>query len=122
MKLKPIQGEIEPIIQVAVYRIIQEVFNNIKKHSQARNAEIKSDFGTKYLMLVISDDGIGFDVKATLEKVKTKGTCFGLIGILDRVNQMFGEIKIKSNKGKGTVYTIKLPVNREVIRIERNDK
>ena len=48
-KLKPIQCEIENIIQVAVYRIIQEVFNNIKKHSGAKNAAIKLDFGTKYL-------------------------------------------------------------------------
>jgi len=121
-KLKPIQCEIENIIQVAVYRIIQEVFNNIKKHSGAKNAAIKLDFGTKYLMLIISDDGIGFNVEATLERVKTKGMCYGLIGILDRVNQLLGEIKIKSSEGKGTVYSIKLPINREVIKLERKNK
>ncbi|HOJ10204.1 MAG TPA: sensor histidine kinase [Clostridiales bacterium] len=118
LKLKPIQGEIEPIIQVAVYRIIQEVFNNIKKHSGAKHVTVKLDFGTKYLILAISDDGIGFNVEETLKRVKTRGTCYGLIGILDRVNQLQGEIRINSSEGNGTVYTVKLPVNREVIKDE----
>jgi two-component system sensor histidine kinase DegS len=116
LKLKPVKAEIEPIIQVAVYRIIQEVFNNIKKHSKAKHAEIKLDFGAEYLMLIITDDGIGFDVEETLKRVKTKGASYGLIGIFDRVNQLQGEIDIKSAKGKGTVYNVRLPINREVIR------
>ena len=119
IKLKPIQTEIESIIQVAVYRIIQEIFNNIRKHSKAKNAEVRMDFGTKYLMLIITDDGVGFNVEETLKRVKTKGTSYGLIGILDRVNQLQGEIKIKSSEKTGTTYTVKLPINREVIKDEK---
>lgn len=119
LKIKPVQSEIEPIIQIAVYRIIQEIFNNIKKHSKAKHAEIKLDFGTKYLMLIIKDDGVGFDVEETLKRVKTKGASYGLIGILDRVNQLQGEINIKSSEGAGTTYTVKLPINREVIKDEK---
>lgn len=119
LKLKPVKEEIEPIIQVAVYRIIQEIFNNIKKHSKAKHAEIKLDYGTKYLILIISDDGIGFDVEETLNRVKTKGTSYGLIGILDRVNQLQGEIQIKSSKGEGSVYNVKLPISREVMKDEK---
>lgn len=120
LKLKTIKTEIEPIIQVAIYRIIQEVFNNIKKHSKARHAQIKLDFGTKYLVLIISDDGIGFDVEETLSRVKTKGTSYGLIGIYDRVNQLQGDIDIKSSRGKGAVYNLRLPISREVIRDEKS--
>jgi two-component system, NarL family, sensor histidine kinase DegS len=119
IRLKPIKEEIESIIQVAVYRIIQEVFNNIKKHSKAKHAEIKLDFGIKYLMLIISDDGFGFNVEETLKRVKVKGTSYGLIGIFDRVNQLQGEINIKSSMGTGTVYNVKLPINREVIKDEK---
>ena len=119
LKLKPIQTEIESIIQVAVYRIIQEIFNNIKKHSKAKNAEVRMDFGAKYLMLIITDDGVGFNVEETLKRVKTKGTSYGLIGIFDRVNQLQGEITIKSSEKTGTTYTVKLPINREVIKDER---
>lgn len=119
LNLKTVEAKIEPIIQVAVYRITQEIFNNIKKHSKAKSAEIKLDFGTKYLRLVISDNGIGFNVEETLKRVKTKGASYGLIGIYDRVNQLQGEIHIKSVIGKGTTYTVKLPVNREVITDEK---
>ncbi len=119
VKLKPIKTEIESIIQVAVYRIIQEIFNNIRKHSKAKNAEVRMDFGAKYLMLIITDDGVGFNVEETLKRVKTKGTSYGLIGIFDRVNQLQGEINIKSSEKTGTTYTVKLPINREVIKDER---
>ncbi|MCB2309562.1 sensor histidine kinase [Clostridium tagluense] len=116
LKLKPMEIEVESIIQVAVFRIIQEILNNIKKHSKAKHLEVKLDFGAKYLSLIISDDGIGFDVEETLKRVKTKGTSYGLIGILDRVNQLQGQIHIKSWAGAGCVYNVLLPVNREVIR------
>lgn len=116
LKLKPIEDEIEPIIQVAVYRIIQEILNNIKKHSKAKNVEVKLDYGLKYLMIVVSDDGIGFDVEETLKKVKTQGTNYGLLGIIDRVEQLQGEFELESKKGVGTKFKIKLPVNRGVIK------
>jgi len=117
--LKTIKTEIEPIIQVAAYRIIQEIFNNIKKHSKAKNVNLRMDCGEKYLMLIISDDGIGFNVEETLNRVKTKGASYGLIGILDRVKQLKGEINMDSTVGKGTNYTVKLPINKEVIKDEK---
>ncbi|MGV8982969.1 sensor histidine kinase [Clostridium sp.] len=119
LKLKPMQTEVESIIQVAIFRIIQEIFNNIKKHSKAKHVEVKLDYGTKYLRLLISDDGIGFNVEETLKRVKTKGNSYGLIGILDRVNQLQGQIHIESLGGAGCVYNVMLPVNREVIRDEK---
>jgi len=118
LQLKPLNDEVEHIIQVAVYRIVQEVFNNTIKHSDAKKAEVKLDYGTKYLRLIISDDGVGFDVQKTLNRVKSSESSYGLIGILDRVSQLQGTAKIESTKGKGTVYTIKLPINRGVIRDE----
>lgn len=121
LRLRPMkaEAEVEPIIQVAIYRIIQEIFNNIKKHSKAKHVELTLEFGTKYLMLTLSDDGIGFDVEETLKRVKTKGSSYGLISLLDRVTQLQGEIQIKSDKGVGTIYNVKLPINREVIKDEK---
>jgi two-component system sensor histidine kinase DegS len=119
LRLRPMKAEVEGIIQVAAYRIIQEILNNIKKHSKARRVEVKLDFGTKYLNIIIADDGEGFNVEETLDRVKTKGTSYGLISILDRVNQLQGKIHIQSSTGAGTVYNIKLPVNREVMKDEK---
>ncbi|KRQ86269.1 Signal transduction histidine-protein kinase/phosphatase DegS [Caloramator mitchellensis] len=121
LRLKPVNDEIEPIIQIAAYRMIQEILNNIKKHSKARNVDVKLDYGMKYLMIVITDDGIGFDVEETLKKVKTTGENYGLLGIIDRVNQLQGEFHIVSKMGNGTTFKIKLPVNRGVIQDEGKD-
>lgn len=115
LKLKPINQEIQFIIQLAVYRIFQEILNNIKKHSKAKHVIVKLDFGSKYLILIISDDGIGFDVNETLNNVKVNGNSYGLIGISDRVSQLQGNFQITSSKGAGTVFQIKLPINREVV-------
>jgi two-component system, NarL family, sensor histidine kinase DegS len=119
MRLKPINDKVEGIIQVAVYRIIQEILNNIRKHSKAKNVELKMDFGTKYLSLIISDDGIGFNVEETLKRIKARASSYGLISILDRVKQLQGQVHIESSEGVGTVYSIKLPINQEVIKDEK---
>lgn len=116
LKLKPIKDEVESIIQVAVFRIIQEIVNNIKKHAQANNVQISIEYGLKCLRLVIVDNGIGFNVEETMDKVKVSGSSYGLIGILERIKQLQGNIIIDSGIGKGTAYNIKLPVNREVIQ------
>lgn len=121
LKLKPIKDEIEPIIQVAVYRILQELLNNIIKHSKAKNVDVRLDFGLKYLMLIVCDDGVGFDVEETLKMVKYKGSNYGLLGIMERVNQLQGDFNVESKKGVGTTFKIKLPVNREVFKDDKED-
>ena len=110
--------EIEPIIKVAVYRLVQELLNNIKKHSKCKNVSIQLEYGTKYLRLTVMDDGVGFDVETTLEYLKKKHISYGLLGIYDRVNQFKGEINIHSKLSEGTTVMIKLPVNREVTNHE----
>jgi len=110
--------EIEPIIKVAVYRLVQELLNNIKKHSKCKNVSIQLEYGTKYLRLTVMDDGVGFDVETTLEYLKKKHISYGLLGIYDRVNQFKGEINIHSKLSEGTTVMIKLPVNREVTKHE----
>jgi len=118
VKTGKIVTEIEPIIKVAVYRLVQELLNNIKKHSKCKNVSIQLEYGTKYLRLTVMDDGVGFDVETTLEYLKKKHISYGLLGIYDRVNQFKGEINIHSKTSEGTTVMIKLPVNREVTKHE----
>lgn len=110
--------EIEPIIKVAVFRLIQELLNNIKKHAKASDVIIQLEYGTKYLRLTVIDNGKGFDVEKTLEKMKRKHESFGLLGIFERVKQFNGEITFHSMENEGTTVMIKLPVNREVLANE----
>lgn len=113
-KLSKISPKVEKIIQVAIFRLSQEILNNIKKHADANNITIQTEYGTKYLRLIMSDDGKGFDVEETLKKVRAQKRSFGLIGIMERVSQLQGEFSVESSE-LGTIFKIKLPVNREVI-------
>lgn len=108
--------EVEKIMQIAIYRIMQEILNNIKKHSKAKYVDIKINYIKDYTYIYIQDDGIGFNVQETLINTKQKGNRYGLIGIFERVKQLRGKIEVKSSKGEGTIYKIRLPINRKVIR------
>ncbi|MFL7796981.1 sensor histidine kinase [Clostridium chauvoei] len=110
---------IDNIIQIAIYRLIQEILTNIEKHSQANNVIIKFSCEKDHIIFMIRDDGVGFNVEETLGFIKENGTSYGLIGILDRVNQLQGGIEIKSTNKIGTTYIIKLPTNRGA---QRNDR
>ncbi|MDU4736741.1 histidine kinase [Clostridium sp.] len=108
--------EVEKIIQIAIYRIIQEILNNIKKHSKAKYVDLRINYIKDYIYIYIQDDGIGFNVQETLINTKQKGNRYGLLGIFERVKQLRGKIEVKSSKGEGTIYKIRLPINRKVIR------
>jgi two-component system sensor histidine kinase DegS len=113
-----IENELDKFIELTLFRIIQEILNNIKKHSKATNVDIKIVFGSVYLKLIIEDDGIGFNVKKTIDKVKKESMNYGLIGIINRVEEIMGEINIESSKKYGTKYSIKIPINKGVILSE----
>lgn len=116
--LAKVPDTLEEIIQLAVFRISQEILNNIKKHSGASNIYIKTEYGTKYMRLTIGDDGKGFNVDETIIRVKNEKKNYGLLGMMERVEQLKGEINIDSSELTGSVFSIKLPLNREVILSE----
>lgn len=103
-------NNIELIIQVAIYRIMQEIINNIRKHAKATQVDIKLDAGSEMLILVISDNGIGFNVEEIMDQVSLGRKAYGLTGILERVQQLNGKINIKSKINEGTTFYVKLPV------------
>lgn len=114
-RLKNEPKNIDAIIQVASMRIIQEILNNIKKHAKAKTVTVSLDFGTKYVLILVSDDGVGFNVDTVMERIKDKSESYGLIGLMDRVKQLQGKITLNSKLGLGTAYSIKLPINKEVM-------
>ncbi|MGB3368326.1 MAG: sensor histidine kinase [Acidaminobacteraceae bacterium] len=107
--------KVDSIIQLAVFRLIQESFNNIRKHSEAKSATLSLEFGTKYLILIITDTGKGFIVDKVIESLKDYGKSFGVLGLHEMVDNLHGEIQISSRIGKGTVIQIKLPVDKGVL-------
>lgn len=111
-------GDVEKIIEIAVFRLTQEIFNNIEQHSKSTAVKLNLSFGSKYLKLEIKDNGIGFDFDRTLETAKMEQNSFGLVGIIERVEQLHGKINYDSKIGNGTSITVVIPINREVMRDE----
>lgn len=104
--------EVDYVIEVAVYRIIQEILNNIKKHAEAKNSEVQLEIGEEYIYLSIKDDGKGFDVTEFFKNARKNTKNYGLKGIYDRIDELGGSMQIKSLVGEGTQYRIKLPTIR----------
>lgn len=98
--------EINSVISIGLYRIIQESLNNIAKHSKASNVLINIKRVNHHIHLSIKDDGVGFDT--TAKRKKEKG--FGLLGIKERSIIMQGTYEIFSEPNKGTEVIVKIPI------------
>ena len=91
-------------IKVNIYRIIQELLQNMVKHAEANNICVNFDYVDDSLLLRVEDDGKGFNTEN-----KTRG--IGLTNIDKRINSINGELRIISKIGSGTVTEIKIPFN-----------
>lgn len=90
-------------LKISVFRIVQELLNNMVKHSEASNIKIGINYKEPNLFLIMEDNGKGFDVKIIDQ---SKG--IGWRNIKSRVNLMRGELEVDSEIGKGTRISVKL--------------
>ena len=96
-------------IKIISFRVVQEVLNNISKHSQAKKVNIEISINKNYININIEDDGIGFDVK-NINFSKS----FGLSSLKERVSLVEGTIDIISKIGKGTIIKVRIPNKEDV--------
>jgi signal transduction histidine kinase len=90
--------------QENLLHIGQEALTNTLKYAHARNFKTRLSYKAKELRLELRDDGDGFRAKERHDGV-------GLSGMRERVEQMGGELQIRSLRGKGTKITVLLPCN-----------
>lgn len=103
--------DIDSTVVVAAFRIIQECLNNVEKHADATQVTIKLEFLKKDLNIVVTDNGVGFDVDVALKLQRADN--FGLIGMFERVKLLEGRLQIDSSIGKGSRFYIQLPYELE---------
>jgi signal transduction histidine kinase len=96
---------LETTVEIAIYRIIQELINNIVKHSMATEAKIYLTIADK-IIIHVEDNGKGFSGEAAIKKIEG----MGLKNIKNRVKLLDGNIEITSNVPKGTSVAINLPL------------
>jgi signal transduction histidine kinase len=91
-----LKGRLQLNSEVFVFRIIQELINNIIKHSQASVATVKLSYAFPKLHIQVSDNGKGITME---ERNRSSG---GLASILNRVKLYDGRFKISNPESGGT--------------------
>lgn len=104
--------ELDSEQKISIYRIIQESFTNIIKHSKANKVIIRMITDNLYIIVEINDDGVGFDVDDNRYKNLHDEKHLGLLGMEERAKLARGEFKIISEKGSGTTISVKLPIKK----------
>jgi signal transduction histidine kinase len=98
------ESRVKENIEISVYRICQELINNIIKHSEASQVNVQLFRNGKMLVLLVEDNGKGFMFD------KQKSTGIGLMNISSRVETVHGEFNLEPSPHSGTLATIRIPI------------
>ena len=90
-------------IKIEVYRVIQELMNNIIKHADTDQVDIQLTKLEDHVNLMVEDQGVGFEIHKT-----SKG--IGLDNIASRVNALQGDFDIDTSINRGTIVNINIPI------------
>lgn len=94
---------------IGLFRILQEALTNVLRHAQAQTVEVSLEIEHGMLLLRISDDGRGFDVRAR------RAQSFGLVGMRERVLMLGGSLQVDSAPGEGTSLVVRVALDEEVV-------
>ena len=92
------------LLRVTIYRIIQELLRNVVKHAEASEVIVQLTIENNHLNLIVEDDGKGFEPDTGAYK---QG--IGLDNVYSRVEYLEGQVSIDSKIGEGTTFTIDIP-------------
>ncbi len=96
-----------PEIETHLYRIAQEALNNISKHADATNVTVVLEKRKRELLMIIEDDGKGFDPEDMPDR-RRSGRGLGLLGMKERSALVGGELDIESSD-RGTTIYVRVP-------------
>jgi len=101
----PKDFHLDPILSTAVFRIFQEIMNNVAKHAGATKVTIFLHKQHQQFLLRVRDNGVGIRDEELNHK-----RSFGIIGMQERVKLQKGQIKITGIPGNGTTVLIEIPI------------
>ncbi|MGH2536560.1 MAG: sensor histidine kinase [Candidatus Promineifilaceae bacterium] len=99
---------LEEHVEVTIFRAVQELLNNARSHGQATAIEVLIDLDPNEVLLVISDNGSGFDPDL-LEENTGRGA-IGLSMLRERIEMLGGQLRVDSTLGDGARAEFTIPV------------
>ena len=97
-------ARLEPLLETAIYRIVQEALTNVRRHSRSDRAEVRIARLGDRVEIEVRDWGVGFDPDCV------DNERFGLKGIRQRALALRGWAQIEGVPGKGTRVLVNLPL------------
>jgi two-component system, NarL family, sensor histidine kinase DegS len=95
-------------IELCIYRICQEAFSNIIKHSQASNVLVEINFNSKLITCIIQDDGCGFNIDDASKSNGNKK--YGLVSMRERAKILGGTLDIETDQNIGSKIYLEIPL------------
>lgn len=105
-------------LETACFRILQESVTNIIRHAGAKRISVRLERTGNDLMLVISDDGVGFDPEAVRTAERAPAT-WGLTAMEERAQAAGGTLTIDSAPHLGTQIGAIFPLVQEKVQVEQ---
>jgi PAS domain S-box-containing protein len=97
---------VEPPVEAAVARVLQESIANTVKHGDARGVWVRLRFTPRALKLTVRDDGKGFQVDP---EFRGYGGHWGLLGMRERAAEVQGSLRVESAPECGTTVALRVP-------------
>lgn len=95
-------------VETVVYRVVQEAVFNAMKYAMVDSVDVNVRKDQDALYVEVSDQGQGFDPNAS-----PKGSGLGLYGMNERAELVNGHLNIETQKGKGTIVTLEVPISQK---------
>jgi len=98
----------DPKDEAAIFAIIQEAVRNALKHAQADNIWVRLAEQAGELMVMVQDDGVGFDTAAVESNYEQRGS-LGMVNVRERAELVGARLTLRSAPGQGTEVMIRVP-------------
>ncbi len=98
-----------PEIETACFRIAQEALTNVVRYAKAKHVQIALTQEGESLVLMVQDDGCGFDL-ADMKARALSGSSMGVLGMHERAALIGGVLSIESAPGQGTTVRLRCPL------------
>jgi two-component system sensor histidine kinase DegS len=103
------EARLSPHIEVALFRMIQELLTNAHTHAHATHVQVNLEFKEDAVAASVEDDGSGFNANE-LQNPALHRRGLGLATIRERAEMLDGAVQVESRIGRGTKVRIEIPV------------